>query len=93
MGLIVFGRYRGMGIARALAQHAIAIGRREGYKSGRLMVFADNLPALPFYRQLGFAEIDAPELAANLTELSSITGRKYLVMEIDLTTDGFQNDG
>jgi len=92
-GLIVWGRYRGAGIAQALTDKGRAIAISEGVKSIRLMVFADNQPALPLYIKLGFQQIEAPELAAVLAESERQTGKKQIVMELDLTKELQKNDG
>ena len=92
-GLIVWGRYRGIGIAQALADKARVIAHSEGIETVRLMVFADNQAALPLYYKLGFRPVAAPELDVVLAENERQTGKKQIVMELDLTKDGFQNDG
>jgi len=49
--------YRGLGIGRALCDHAIADARRLGYRFLRLDTTADSRAALALFNKLGFCEI------------------------------------
>ena len=50
---------RGTGAGRALAEAAIAEGRRMGYSAMRLDTLSTMAPALSLYHALGFVEIPA----------------------------------
>ena len=50
---------RGTGAGRALAEAAIAEGRRMGYSAMRLDTLSSMTTALSLYRALGFVEIPA----------------------------------
>jgi ribosomal protein S18 acetylase RimI-like enzyme len=45
---------RGKGIGRTLMQKAEVVARRRGYEFLSLYVLSDNLPAIGFYRKLGY---------------------------------------
>jgi ribosomal protein S18 acetylase RimI-like enzyme len=53
MGLLP--EYRGRGLGRQLAVHAIEAARQKGIERIELEVFASNTPAIALYRALGFA--------------------------------------
>lgn len=80
--LVVRARYRGMGIGEALTRRVIEQASAEGARELRLLVYADNAPAINLYRKLGFEIIDAPEFAQRLDSEAHQTGRRRVVMQI-----------
>jgi signal peptidase I len=83
-GLVVWGRYRGMGIGEALTHRVVEQAQSEGARELRLPVYADNPPAINLYRKLGFELVDAPEFARMLGDEKSQTGRQRVVMRYSL---------
>jgi ribosomal protein S18 acetylase RimI-like enzyme len=57
--LYVRGAGRGTGAGRALAEAAVAEGRRMGYAAMRLDTLSTMKAAITLYRALGFKEIAA----------------------------------
>ncbi|MCI0478635.1 MAG: GNAT family N-acetyltransferase, partial [Anaerolineales bacterium] len=78
--LVVWGRYRGMGIGEALTRRVIEQARAEDARELRLLVFADNARAINLYRKLGFEFADAPEFTQVLDDEARQTGRRRVVM-------------
>jgi ribosomal protein S18 acetylase RimI-like enzyme len=74
--LVVWGRYRGMGIGEALTRRVIEQAQSEGARELRLLVFADNAPAINLYRKLGFEHIPYPALDAQF----AAEARRRIVM-------------
>jgi ribosomal protein S18 acetylase RimI-like enzyme len=55
LGMGLLPEYRGRGLGRQLAVHAIEAARQKGIERIELEVFASNTPAIALYRALGFA--------------------------------------
>ena len=86
LATMVATRYRGMGVAEALVQAAIAAACESGADEVRLTVFADNVPALALYRKLGFVPGASPALAELLHAEARRSGRRQVALR--LTLDG-----
>ncbi len=57
-GFMVDPRFRGRGIARAMAEEALVRARQAGFSALQFnLVLVSNAPALHLWRSLGFAEI------------------------------------
>lgn len=54
VGVGLYQRYCGLGLGRAMMEHALAMARDCGYEQAELEVAAENAPALALYEKLGF---------------------------------------
>jgi len=77
--------YRGMGVAEALMHRALAAAWEAGAREVRLLVFADNAPALALYRKLGFEICGSPPLADRLHEETRRDGRRQVALRLAAT--------
>jgi len=77
-------RYRGAGIGEALTRAVLAKAIHDGADELRLLVFSDNLPAIRLYHKLGFRETVVAGLQPQLDAEAAQTGRRRIVMQIDL---------
>jgi ribosomal protein S18 acetylase RimI-like enzyme len=89
--LVVWGRYRGMGLGEALTRRVIEQAQTEGARELRLLVYADNARAINLYRKLGFEFADAPEFARMLGDEVRQIGRRRVVMRCSLEEDQTKN--
>ena len=76
--------YRGMGVAEALLRRAIAAAREAGAEELRLVVHADNAPALALYRKLGFVCDGSPALAERLESEERLGGPRQVALRVTL---------
>ncbi|MBI5650998.1 MAG: GNAT family N-acetyltransferase [Chloroflexi bacterium] len=83
--LHVWTRWRGCGIGELLTRQAMMQAQSEGAHELRLIVFADNAPAIKLYRKLGFAICDAPEFTRVLHDKARVNGRRRVVMRCVLS--------
>jgi RimJ/RimL family protein N-acetyltransferase len=75
LGISVLPRYRGQGLASALAERAIAFARSRGMRALVMQFFSDNAPILRIARKLGMTFVGrGAELLARL-EFPGRTGR------------------
>ena len=82
--LNVRARYRGAGIGETLTRAVMAKAKNDGAGELRLLVYSDNLPAIRLYHKLGFWETVVAGLQPQLDEEAAQTGRRRIVMQIDL---------
>lgn len=57
--ILVSPRDRGAGVGRILVERVFAVARSRGFTTCQLEVAADNIGAIAFYQELGFAQISA----------------------------------
>jgi len=58
LGMLVGEAHRGLGIGRALMQHALGWARDHAIAAVHLFVFPHNARAIALYRSMGFVEIE-----------------------------------
>jgi ribosomal protein S18 acetylase RimI-like enzyme len=78
--LVVWKRYRGLGVGEALTRRVIAGARARGAAELRLSVYDGNAPAIALYRRLGFARVVLPTLEPTLAAEEQEVGRRRIVM-------------
>ncbi len=55
VGVGLYQRYCGLGLGRAMMEHALDLAANCGYEQAELEVVAENAPAIALYEKLGFA--------------------------------------
>ena len=63
-GLTIKHGWRGLGVGAALSQAVLTRARAEGAPDLKLVVLADNTPAIRLYRKLGFEPYPLPAVEA-----------------------------
>jgi ribosomal protein S18 acetylase RimI-like enzyme len=81
--LWVKGRYRGLGVGKALTWRVIAEACARDAPCLSLAVFEDNERAIRLYRQLAFAPVLVDELEPILEAEKLLSGRRRVVMRRD----------
>ena len=71
--------WRGVGVGEALCRRLLNDARAQGISDIRLIVDADNVPAVRLYHKLGFERQHLPALDALLAEKST-AGRVEIIM-------------
>lgn len=70
--LAVHPDYLGRGVAKALLNHAVVLGKEQGVKAIRLDTYEENLPAIKLYEKCGFSCMGRIDLG-----LEAIYGLKW----------------
>jgi ribosomal protein S18 acetylase RimI-like enzyme len=78
--LIVWRRYRGLGIGEALTMRVIEHARAQGSPQLFIAVYDDNIGALEMYRKLGFEHTTLPALEPGLAAEAQQFGRRRIIM-------------
>ena len=60
-GVVVAGKYQGLGLGRLMTESAIGEAKKLGCRSLRLSVYASNHRAVALYESLGFFEVSRSE--------------------------------
>jgi GNAT superfamily N-acetyltransferase len=83
LGISVLPRYRGRGLASALAQRAIAYARSRGMRALAMQVLRENAPMLQIVRKLGMTIVDrGAELFARLDLLGRNRRRESITSPV-----------
>ena len=83
-GLLVDPVVRGSGLGTRVSGHLLALAAACGHRTVRLVVARTNPRAVTLYRDLGFAEVNAPGLLAALAERWSQPIEDAIIMELAL---------
>jgi ribosomal protein S18 acetylase RimI-like enzyme len=85
--LIVWGRYRGMGVGETLTRRVIEQATAEGAPELFLNVDDDNRPALDLYRKLGFERVVLPVLEEEFIAEGQRNGRRRVTLRKRLSVN------
>jgi GNAT superfamily N-acetyltransferase len=85
--LIVWGRYRGMGVGETLTRRVIEQATTEGAPELFLNVDDDNRPALDLYRKLGFERVVLPVLEEEFIAEGRKNGRRRVTLRKQLSVN------
>ncbi len=77
--------FRGAGIGEQLVRRRLALAAQQGVVVAHLLVFENNTVAITLFRKLGFRPADLPVLDVLLADEAQYTGRRRILMSVDLS--------